>query len=43
MSDLEARVAALENEKHKLLEQWQKEREESARRQGSSLYSTNHR
>ncbi|WFD27103.1 Protein mlp1 [Malassezia nana] len=33
MSDLEARVAALENEKHKLLEQWQKEREENARRQ----------
>jgi len=35
MSDLGARVAALEDEKRKLLDQWQREREESARRQGT--------
>lgn len=34
MSDLESRVAALENEKRKLLESWQREREANAQKQG---------
>lgn len=39
MSDLETRIAALENEKRKLLESWQREREAGARRQGACVSS----
>ena len=35
MGDLEARVAALEDEKRKLLSSWQRERDEGARKTGA--------
>lgn len=35
MGDLEARVAALEDERRKLLSSWQRERDESVRKDGT--------